>query len=69
LKPSKQIGVCGEHAGDAKSVKFFDEIGLDYVSCSPYRMPVAKIAAAQSHIKAMQSKFTPGVCPLKTLMN
>ncbi len=46
-----EIGVCGEHGGDPKSVVFCHEIGLDYVSCSPYRVPVAKLAAAQAAIK------------------
>ncbi len=46
-----EIGVCGEHGGDPKSVVFCHEIGLDYVSCSPYRVPVAKLAAAQAALK------------------
>ena len=45
-----QIGVHGEHGGDPMSIHFFDRIGMDYVSCSPYRIPVAKVAAAQAHI-------------------
>ena len=45
-----ELGVCGEHGGDEKSVKFFNKIGLDYVSCSPYRVPVAILAAAQAEI-------------------
>ncbi len=49
-----EIGICGEHGGDAKSVAFCHEIGLDYVSCSPYRVPVAKLAAAQA---ALGKKF------------
>jgi pyruvate,orthophosphate dikinase len=44
--------VCGEHGGDPVSVKFFDRIGLDYVSCSPFRVPIAKLAAAQASIEA-----------------
>ena len=47
-----QLGVCGEHGGDEESVKFFNEIGLDYVSCSPYRVPVAILAAAQAEINS-----------------
>ena len=43
-----KFGVCGEHGGDARSVEFFDQLGLDYVSCSPYRVPVARLAAAQA---------------------
>jgi pyruvate, orthophosphate dikinase len=50
-KPSLPIGICGEHGGDPASIKFCDEIGLDYVSCSPYRVPVARLAAAQATLK------------------
>ena len=46
-----KLGICGEHGGDPKSVEFCSKIGLNYVSCSPYRMPVAKLAAAQADIK------------------
>ena len=49
-----ELGVCGEHGGDEESVKFFNKIGLDYVSCSPYRVPVAILAAAQAAIKSHQ---------------
>ena len=45
------LGICGEHGGDPASVEFFDEVGLDYVSCSPYRVPIARLAAAQAAIK------------------
>ncbi|RKZ07372.1 pyruvate, phosphate dikinase [Candidatus Fermentibacteria bacterium] len=51
-KPDLKIGVCGEHGGDPKSIRFFNSVGLDYVSCSPFRVPVAKLAAAQSEIEA-----------------
>ncbi|RTK92148.1 MAG: pyruvate, phosphate dikinase [Rickettsiales bacterium] len=44
------LGICGEHAGDPESIKFFDQIGLDYISCSPYRIPIARVAAARSKI-------------------
>jgi pyruvate,orthophosphate dikinase len=47
-KPELTIGICGEHGGDPKSVRFCHELGLDYVSCSPYRVPVARLAAAQA---------------------
>jgi pyruvate, orthophosphate dikinase len=47
-----KIGICGEHGGDADSVKFCFECGFDYVSCSPYRLPIAKLAAAQAAIAA-----------------
>jgi pyruvate,orthophosphate dikinase len=43
-----EMGICGEHGGDAKSVRFCHAIGLDYVSCSPFRVPIAKLAAAQA---------------------
>jgi len=45
------IGVCGEHGGDPRSIDFFHRAGLDYVSCSPFRVPVARLAAAQAAIK------------------
>ncbi len=48
--PELKLGVCGEHGGDPASIRFFDSIGLDYVSCSPYRTPVARVAAAQAAI-------------------
>jgi len=47
-KPNLTIGICGEHGGDPASITFCEEIGLDYVSCSPYRVPVARLAAAQA---------------------
>ena len=47
-KPGLDVGVCGEHAGDPASIHFFDRAGVDYVSCSPYRVPIARLAAAQS---------------------
>ena len=46
--PQIKIGVCGEHGGDPESIKFFEKVVLDYISCSPYRVPVAKLAAAQA---------------------
>jgi pyruvate,orthophosphate dikinase len=48
--PNIKLGICGEHGGDPASVRFFAEIGLDYVSCSPYRIPLARLAAAQAAI-------------------
>ena len=45
-----KLGICGEHGGDPDSIAFFEEVGLDYVSCSPYRVPVARLAAAQAAI-------------------
>jgi len=50
-RPDLKIGVCGEHGGDPDSVEFFHKVGLDYVSCSPYRVPIARLAAAQAEIK------------------
>ena len=47
-KPGLKVGVCGEHGGDPASIHFFHEVGLDYVSCSPFRVPVARLAAAQA---------------------
>jgi pyruvate,orthophosphate dikinase len=47
-RPDLKIGICGEHGGDPASVHFFHQVGLDYVSCSPYRVPVARLAAAQA---------------------
>lgn len=49
--PNLEIGICGEHGGDPKSIDFFEKTGLDYVSCSPFRILVAIVAAAQSHIR------------------
>ena len=51
VRPDLKIGICGEHGGDPASVAFCEEIGLDYVSCSPYRVPIARLAAAQAAIK------------------
>jgi pyruvate, orthophosphate dikinase len=50
-KPKLKIGICGEHGGDPSSVEFCHQIGLDYVSCSPYRLPIARLAAAQAALK------------------
>ena len=47
-KPHLKMGICGEHGGDPASIAFCEEVGLDYVSCSPYRVPVARLAAAQA---------------------
>jgi pyruvate,orthophosphate dikinase len=50
-KPDLEIGVCGEHGGDPRSIEFCHTLGLDYVSCSPFRVPVARLAAAQAAIE------------------
>jgi pyruvate,orthophosphate dikinase len=49
-RPDLKVGVCGEHGGDPASVRFFAKVGLDYVSCSPYRVPLARLAAAQASV-------------------
>ena len=49
-RPELKCGVCGEHGGDPDSIKFFNKIGIDYVSCSPFRVPIARLAAAQAAI-------------------
>jgi pyruvate,orthophosphate dikinase len=48
VKPKLKIGVCGEHGGDPRSIEFFNHVGLDYVSCSPFRVPIARLAAARA---------------------
>jgi pyruvate, orthophosphate dikinase len=48
VKPDLKLGICGEHGGEPRSVAFCHELGLDYVSCSPYRVPLARLAAAQA---------------------
>ena len=51
VRPDLHLGICGEHGGDPESIEFCHRIGLDYVSCSPYRVPIARLAAAQANIK------------------
>jgi pyruvate, orthophosphate dikinase len=50
-RPDIKLGICGEHGGDPQSIKFCHRLGLDYVSCSPYRVPIARLAAAQAAIE------------------
>jgi pyruvate,orthophosphate dikinase len=50
-RPNIKLGICGEHGGEPDSVRFCHKIGLNYVSCSPYRVPVARLAAAQAAIE------------------
>jgi pyruvate,orthophosphate dikinase len=50
-RPGLKIGICGEHGGDARSIHFCHDLGLDYVSCSPHRLPVARLAAAQAALR------------------
>jgi pyruvate,orthophosphate dikinase len=51
VRPDIHLGICGEHGGDPASIEFCDRVGLDYVSCSPFRVPIARLAAAQAAIK------------------
>ena len=51
-RPDLKLGICGEHGGDPASIAFCEELGLDYVSCSPYRVPIARLAAAQARLRA-----------------
>ena len=55
-RPNIKLGICGEHGGEPSSIQFCHDLGLDYVSCSPYRVPIAKLAAAQAAIKSSKSK-------------
>ena len=52
VNPNLHVGICGEHGGDPTSVEFCHKLGLDYVSCSPFRVPIARLAAAQANIKS-----------------
>ena len=56
--PGLKIGICGEHGGDARSVRFFHAAGMDYVSCSPYRIPIARLAAAQAALEEDGARAT-----------
>ena len=55
-RPDIKLGICGEHGGDPASIKFCETVGLDYVSCSPYRVPIARLAAAQAALEAKTAK-------------
>jgi pyruvate,orthophosphate dikinase len=54
-RPDLHLGICGEHGGDPSSIEFCENVGLDYVSCSPFRVPIARLSAAQAAIRR-QSK-------------
>jgi pyruvate,orthophosphate dikinase len=54
-RPDLKLGICGEHGGDPESVHFFHEVGLDYVSCSPFRVPVARLEAGRAALGADRS--------------
>ncbi|MBU6375391.1 MAG: pyruvate, phosphate dikinase, partial [Bdellovibrionales bacterium] len=58
VKPDLKIGICGEHGGEPASVKICNQMGLDYVSCSPYRVPIARLAAAQAVLVGLKSNAT-----------
>ena len=49
-RPDLKLGICGEHGGDPASIAFCESLGLDYISCSPYRVPIARLAAAQASL-------------------
>ena len=55
-RPKLKVGICGEHGGNPKTIEFCHEIGLNYVSCSPFRVPIARLAAAQACVKAQEAK-------------
>lgn len=57
INPKLKVGVCGEHGGDPESVTFFHNVGLDYVSCSPYRVPIARLAAAQAVLEESRATW------------
>ncbi len=60
VRPKLKVGICGEHGGDPESVKFCHRVGMDYVSCSPYRVPIARLAAAQAVVEEKSSKKKAG---------
>lgn len=55
-RPDIELGICGEHGGDPKSIELFEAVKLDYVSCSPLRVPIARLAAAQAYLKLKKSQ-------------
>jgi pyruvate,orthophosphate dikinase len=59
-RPDIKLGICGEHGGDPASIEFCEDIGLDYVSCSPFRVPIARLAAAQAALKSNGSDGRAG---------
>jgi pyruvate,orthophosphate dikinase len=70
IKPNLKVGICGEHGGDPESVKFCHRIGMNYVSCSPFRVPIARLAAAQAAVEDTNThKSKQLVSPLKVSSN
>jgi pyruvate,orthophosphate dikinase len=68
-RPNIKLGICGEHGGEPSSVEFCHMVGLNYVSCSPYRVPIARLAAAHAAIKDVSLQSVPAfskAMPLKT---
>jgi pyruvate,orthophosphate dikinase len=60
VQPDLKIGICGEHGGDPASIDFCHSAGLDYVSCSPFRVPIARLAAAQAAVRSRGGKTSAG---------
>ena len=64
-RPDIKLGICGEHGGDPASIAFCEEVGLDYVSCSPFRVPIARLAAAQAALRggaeSEHGRVTPSI--------
>jgi pyruvate,orthophosphate dikinase len=59
-RPGIKLGICGEHGGDPRSIEFCESVGLDYVSCSPYRIPVARVAAARATLLKSKAEVKAG---------
>lgn len=66
-KPNLKVGICGEHGGDAESVKFCHRLGMNYVSCSPFRVPIARLAAAQAEIENPRLNIKPAHVGVKQI--
>jgi pyruvate,orthophosphate dikinase len=64
-KKDLKVGICGEHGGEAESVKFCHRAGMNYVSCSPYRVPIARLAAAQAALADKSASKTKAVKKVK----
>ena len=62
-KPGLKLGVCGEHGGDPESIHFFHKTGLDYVSCSPFRVPVARLEAGRAAVNEPEIAAKPVAAP------